>query len=334
MLRPGRVTSHDRRDDARIADDTTTGSASYYERAFAVDVDPEHIEPGSWRHAQPHVRRRLHPARGGPHLQPGRRARPTGRRPTGFAGQDTRISPFFACVVLRRHDHGQAGRTRPRRPAGQLRARRQPSHHRPWCPQRRGTGPGDHVELILAHVLHTEALRILLPVATALVEERMASFAAALMAGVAAKYGGDPDHLAVVTATMPDQETGRRRRFLVLHDTLPRGTGYLHRLADQDEFREVLVSARERRRRTARARTRASAPATAACSATSATTSSTWSPAPRRCPCWTTCSSDWATTAVASTREISLLGPGGKRAGGPVREGAQGLGGRLSPPSR
>ena len=55
----------------------------------------------------------------------------------------------------------------------------------------------------------TEALRILLPVATALIEERMASFAAALMAGVAAKYGGDPDHLAVVTATMPDQETGR-----------------------------------------------------------------------------------------------------------------------------
>ena len=37
----------------------------------------------------------------------------------------------------------------------------------------------------------------------------MASFAAALMAGVAAKYGGDPDHLDVVAATMPDQETGR-----------------------------------------------------------------------------------------------------------------------------
>jgi hypothetical protein len=43
---------------------------------------------------------------------------------------------------------------------------------------------------------------------------------------------------------MPDAETLRRRRFLVLHDTLPRGTGYLHRLADQVQFREVLESAR------------------------------------------------------------------------------------------
>ena len=94
-------------------------------------------------------------------------------------------------------------------------------------------------------MLHTEAIRVLLPVATALVDERVASFAAALMAGVAKKYGGDPDHLAVITATMPDQETGRRRQFLVLHDTLPGGTGYLHRLADHEELRQVLVSARE-----------------------------------------------------------------------------------------
>ena len=61
-------------------------------------------------------------------------------------------------------------------------------------------------------MLNTEAIRVLLPVATALVNERVASFAAALMAGVAKKYGGDPDHLAVITATMPDQETGHRRQ--------------------------------------------------------------------------------------------------------------------------
>ena len=104
------------------------------------------------------------------------------------------------------------------------------------------------MDLILAHVLDTEALRILLPVATAMVEERMASFSAALMAGVAATYGGDPDHLAVVAASMPDTAagtgTGRSRRFLVLHDTLPRGTGYLQRLADPAEFRVVLEAAR------------------------------------------------------------------------------------------
>jgi hypothetical protein len=100
--------------------------------------------------------------------------------------------------------------------------------------------------MILAHELRTEALRILLPVATLYVEERTASFQAALMAGVAARYGGDPDHLEIVTATMPDHATGRRRRFLVLHDTLPGGTGYLHRLADPAEFRRVLEAAHAR----------------------------------------------------------------------------------------
>ena len=243
VLRPVRVTAYDRRDDARISDDSDDRDRQFYERAFAVDVDPEHIEPGSWRHAnrafgvdftRHAMVRTFNLGIRRPDLQPTDR----------LAGQDTRIGKFFTCL--------SCGGTTIDKPAGPDHADplvsssyNQPSHHRLWCPQRRATGPGDHADLILAHVLHTEAIRVLLPIATALVDERVASFAAALMAGVAKKYGGDPDHLAIITATMPDQETGRRRRFLVLHDTLPGGTGYLHRLADQEELREVLVSARE-----------------------------------------------------------------------------------------
>ena len=243
VLRPSRVTSYDRRDDARISDDSDDRDRQFYERAFAVDVDPEHIEPGSWRHE--------HRTFG---VDFTRRAvvrtfnlgirRPDLQGTDRLAGQDTRIGRFFTCV--------SCGGTTTDKPAGSghgdplvSSGYSQPSHHRLWCPQRRGTGPGDHAEMILAHVLHTEAIRVLLPVATALVDERVASFAAALMAGVAKKYGGDPDHLAIITATMHDQETGRDRQFLVLHDTLPGGTGYLHRLADQEELRQVLVSARE-----------------------------------------------------------------------------------------
>jgi replicative superfamily II helicase len=243
VLRPSRVTAYDRRDDARISDDSDDRDRQFYERVFAVDVDPEHIEPGSWRHknrtfgvdfTRHAVVRTFNLGIRRPDLQPADR----------LAGQDTRIGKFFTCL--------SCGGTTTDKPAGPGHADplvssgySQPSHHRLWCPQRRGTGPGDHAELILAHVLRTEAIRVLLPVATALVNERVASFAAALMAGVAKKYGGDPDHLVVITATMPDQETGRRRQFLVLHDTLPGGTGYLHRLADQDELQKVLVSARD-----------------------------------------------------------------------------------------
>jgi hypothetical protein len=243
VLRPVRVTSTDRRDDARISDDSDDRQREYYERAIAIDVEPEHIEPGSWRHNRQtfgvdFTRRAVVRNFNLGVLRPDRPATDK------FAGHDARISKFFTCV--------SCGGTATEKPAGPSHADPMvssgfdsPSHHRLWCPQRRAQGVGEHVDLILAHVLETDAIRVLVPVATALIDERMASFAAALMAGIAKKYGGDPDHLAVVAATMPDHETGRRRRFLVLHDTLPGGTGYLHRLADQSELRMVLIGARE-----------------------------------------------------------------------------------------
>ena len=305
VLRPSRVTSHDRRDDARISDDSDDRDRQFYERAFAVDVDPEHIEPGSWRHANrtfgvDFTRRAVVRT-----FNLGVR-RPDLQGTDRLAGQDTRIGKFFTCV--------SCGGTATDKPAGPSQADplvssgySQPSHHRLWCPQRRGTGPGDHAELILAHVLHTEAIRVLLPVATALVNERVASFAAALMAGVAKKYGGDPDHLAVITATMPDQETGRRRQFLVLHDTLPGGTGYLHRLADQEELPKGLVSARE-----VIAGCRCADDGKRACHRCllSHIDDDKW-PLVSRTEALSMLDDllqDWTTTSVASTREISLAG--------------------------
>jgi len=240
VLRPARVTAYDRRDDARICDDDDDRQRTYYDQAIAVDIDPAHIEGGSWRHrtATFGVDYTRHAFVRHFNLGVARADRPA---TSGFAGAQTRISPFWTCESCggTAVDRPAAGDQDPLVSSGFDTA---PSHHRPWCPQRKSAA--GHVDLILAHVLETEALRVLVPVATALIEERMASFAAALMAGVAARYGGDPDHLDVVAATMPDQETGRTRRFLVLHDTLPRGTGYLQRLADQAEFREVLQHAR------------------------------------------------------------------------------------------
>ena len=245
VLKPARVTSRDRRDDARIADDDDDRQRSFYDTAIAVDVRPDDIEPGSWRHSRATfgVDYTRHATVRHFNLGLARADRPA---TFNFAGFQTRISPFWACVAC-----GGTTFEKPQPEGGGdrlIRSGFDPSrnHHRPWCPERNRVG--EHVDLILAHVLDTEALRILLPVATAMVEERMASFSAALMAGVAATYGGDPDHLDVVPASMPDTApgigTGRSRRFLVLHDTLPRGTGYLQRLADPAEFRVVLEAAR------------------------------------------------------------------------------------------
>ncbi|GAB0102556.1 DEAD/DEAH box helicase [Nocardia sp. JMUB6875] len=244
VLRPTRVTAHDRRDDVRIRDDQDDRKRRYYETVTAVDIDRADIVEGSWRHAKAvfgvdftrhAVVRRFN-------LGPTRYDRPAGDR---FAGEDVRLNPFYTCPSC-------GGTTVDGLPTGQSNGLVAPSiwdksrqHHRPWCPYRRSVQDSEYLQLILAHELETEAVRILLPVATLRAEERSASFHTALMAGVARNYGGDPDHLQIATATMPDQDTGRRRRFLVLHDTLPGGTGYLHRLASSDNFRDVLIAARD-----------------------------------------------------------------------------------------
>jgi hypothetical protein len=106
---------------------------------------------------------------------------------------------------------------------------------------------------------------------------------------------------------MPDQETGRRRQFLVLHDTLPGGTGYLHRLADQEELRKVLVSARE-----VVAGCRCADDGKRACHRCllSHIDDDKW-PLVSRAEAFSMLDDllgDWTTTSVASTREISLAG--------------------------
>ena len=106
-----------------------------------------------------------------------------------------------------------------------------------------------------ANELRTEALRILVPAVTALVEERRVSFASALRLGISQRYGGEPDHLRIDHTSMPVREgaTGDgasregRRNFVVIYDSQPSGTGYLQRLADPEEMRGVLAAARDKK---------------------------------------------------------------------------------------
>ncbi|MFI9173069.1 DEAD/DEAH box helicase [Streptomyces lincolnensis] len=249
VLQPTRVTSRDRRDDARVRDESDDRERLTYTVVTAVDIPTEDIE-SAWRHQQ---------ATFGWDFSRRAAVRAFNLGQTrfdvpatdSFAGEDVRLNPFYVCTQC-------GGATAKGRPAPDqspdalspsLARRPDRSHHRPWCPRFRGRGrPDGDVSLLLAHELHTEALRILLPAATTHVEERLSSFKALLRAGIAETYGGNPDHLEAVVASMPDQSGGGeiRRRFLVVYDTLPGGTGYLHRLADPATFRDVLVAARQR----------------------------------------------------------------------------------------
>jgi len=244
VLQPRRVTARDRRDDALIRDDREQRERVYYNNAVAVDIDSERVEAQAWRHAAVTFGADFtrHAVIRTFNLGVARGDRST---EVAFAGQLVQINPFFTCVTC----GGTTTNGQPDVADTALTVSGAPSpaaaHHQTWCRHYRSPGTAKHEDLILAHELPTEALRILLPVALARVRERLLSFTAALLAGIHANYGGDPDHLAVVAARMPDHTIGVVRNFLVLHDTLPGGTGYLHRLASSDAFQDVLLRARE-----------------------------------------------------------------------------------------
>jgi DEAD/DEAH box helicase domain-containing protein len=99
-------------------------------------------------------------------------------------------------------------------------------------------------KIYLYREMKSEALRILLPVSTMLVDETLASVSAALHLGLRRWLGGEPDHLQI----LPHTEVGRdgtRRRFLVIYDNVPGGTSYLRDLARPQVFRAVLALARD-----------------------------------------------------------------------------------------
>ncbi|GAA2916890.1 hypothetical protein GCM10020221_11150 [Streptomyces thioluteus] len=249
VLVPQRVHSRDRRDDIRVRDDTDDRERRHYTVIPAVDIAQGAIEKGdAWRHRKATFGWEFTRRAVVRHLNAGA-ARVESATDDAFAGRRVRLNPFWVCrsCGFADPDGGPAGDHHGDETVNPAK------YHRPWCPALRETDAGDRpadagVRLLLAHELRTEALRILIPAVTAHTQERLVSFKALLLAGIAHSYGGDPDHLSVVTASMPDPGNGDRdvrRNFLVLYDTLPGGTGYLHRLAGPEGLREVLARARQ-----------------------------------------------------------------------------------------
>ncbi|GAA1202297.1 DEAD/DEAH box helicase [Streptomyces rhizosphaericus] len=248
VLVPHRVTSRDQRDDVRVRDDTDERERRHYTVVPAVDIPHERVEVArrhkkatfGWEFTRQAVIR---------HINVGATRVDSGAD-DAFAGRRVRLNPFWVCDTCGYADPDGGPTTEaqdafvPARPA---------KYHRPWCPRLRdapaeGSGAARQgVKVLLAHELRSEALRILIPAVTAHTQERLASFKAVLLAGIARSYGGDPDHLAVVTDSMPEPggDADVRRHFLVLYDTLPGGTGYLHRLAAPGGLHDVLTRARE-----------------------------------------------------------------------------------------
>ena len=226
------VSSTERETSARVGDDSEDRDREWHEVITTVDIDPTDITAAHLHtktvfgvEAARAARIRylnlgLHASRGGL------------TRRVRINGYDTPASLFRVC----RHCGGVFG------VRGDARDDQDPNHHRSWCKVRSGARTERWDQLALAHELVTEAVRILLPVAEFEAQERILSFKAALLLGLRDSFGGDPSHLRVLQtdfpAPGPDSEV--RNRFVVVHDTVPGGTGYLPRLADPERLRSIL----------------------------------------------------------------------------------------------
>jgi DEAD/DEAH box helicase domain-containing protein len=120
-----------------------------------------------------------------------------------------------------------------------------PVRHRHWCFFTQQGRQQDWKALFLYRQVQSEAIRLLLPVSTFQAEAKLATFKACLELGLRKKFRGNPGHLII--REQQDPATGGDpvpRRFLVLYDTVPGGTGYLKEFASNPQaMRDLLEGA-------------------------------------------------------------------------------------------
>lgn len=224
VLELRKVSAVHRRDEALIEDESEDRTRTRFTTVTGVDVDSEQIQR-AWRlrgHAfgAEYVRRATVRT-----VNLGRADRPG--PDTSVAGSHTSAPRFPSCTYCGVVRQGAEDKVR----------------HRGWCSTRRGIPPR-WVDLLLSHEITTQAVRLLLPVSTFHVNLRLTSLKTALLLGLHRDFGGAPQHLDIVTARMPDEHR-RVRQFLVLHDTVPGGTGYLDRFGEPDRMRRILRQAHD-----------------------------------------------------------------------------------------
>lgn len=98
-------------------------------------------------------------------------------------------------------------------------------------------------EVFLFRQMHTEALKILLPVQDLDGEAQVNMFKAGLELGLKKYYKGNPQHLSLSDYREYNPQNARFDRYLVLHDQISGGTGYLEKLFHPVEFTDVLQRA-------------------------------------------------------------------------------------------
>lgn len=122
--------------------------------------------------------------------------------------------------------------------------RNSPHEHRPWCKYRNSENESVR-QVALSRSLKTEGVVIRLPATIVLGDEfAVPSLMAAFRLGLREHLGGAPDHLELDQIVDPTLSDGSdNQQAVLIHDTVPGGTGYLAELAEPEKLYQILYQA-------------------------------------------------------------------------------------------
>ncbi|MFX4271935.1 DEAD/DEAH box helicase [Propionibacteriaceae bacterium Y1685] len=215
VLELKRVTAAMRRDEARITDRNESRLRTPYTMIAAADIDPRHVA------AEWYVEGYDFGAKYVRHLTLRwlNLGVATGQGATlDLAGDQRQANLFRVCEGCGCRDIASRQNS--------------PDEHRPWCPYRKGSTERVR-SLAFSRTLETQGVVIRLPWSVTLGDAyALPSLASAVLLGMREQFGGSPDHLGIELITDPSVGDAQNHDALLLHDTVPGGTGYLAELAD------------------------------------------------------------------------------------------------------
>ena len=225
VVEMARVSAEVRRDEASINDARDERHKEAFTVVTAADVDPVNVDRawfvgnvgfGAEYLRQLDIR----------WLNMGRRTSQGGTRT--IAGQETTTGLFRVCSSCGQLDRAAGRNSR--------------YEHRSWC-RHRNAATENVREIALARTLRTQGVLLHLPRALEYDPFAHPSLSAAIVLGLRQVIGGSPEHLDV--ATILDALHAPSQRALLIHDTVPGGTGYLAEFADPAKVWSVLDAARD-----------------------------------------------------------------------------------------
>jgi DEAD/DEAH box helicase domain-containing protein len=230
MVRLRQVYANTHEDQAYIGDDSDTREPAFFNRQMLIDFDPEDV---SLAYAMKTETRTF----GFEFI------RKASFREINF-GKGEGIEQKFLVAGTELSRPG----FRLCRECGMVQSPRKKTRHMFKCKYREAKDEEGIIDcLYLYRQYESEAIRILMPrLSPGTAEEQKQSFVAAIQLGLKKKFGGKVDHLNITISDEPVPGTQERTNYLVLYDTVPGGTGYLHTLLhDPEQFLDMLRLSRD-----------------------------------------------------------------------------------------